>query len=708
VTEKASALDQAYLRLKRIWSPPVIFAVIVISIATYIFQYSRVTPDQEHFVFFSEAIKPFFPIMFAINALYKYNHSKVKSWMLFFVACCFWFVAQTMDFFNQAFPAIREQINDYVDYLYYPLFPLSIVGVVGIGLYSYSRISKARIIFDGFTLASSVGFFVCSGFLLASSSTDLIRDYAGVVFLDLTLASIAFSITMFRGLDRVILPVAQALFFNSIADIYQSLYPAKNDFITHPVAETLTIIAIVSYTFTFRRDEAVPTTFLTSKGEDILRYCIFGTAFISLIYASFIFLRNETMDSLLWIIFGFLFASLLAAQLLTHYENRKLLRQRELDLEAMTTSEEKFRIAFENGPTTLVLLDEEGRILRSNRAFCSFTGFDDEDILGSALSYIIHPDDRTLFDVNLATVLGQLSGESINVECRFLQRDGSIRWGSASISHIPLTYISDDEAAEFVVQIEDITDQKVHESELKSLAVKDPLTGLWNRSHFFDLINEYINVGTGEEEHVPATFAVMFLDLDRFKIINDTMGHGAGDVVLHITSERITSIVGTRGEVARLGGDEFVILLTPPVTETVANLIAQEIKETLSQPILSLTRRDHRHMLDRSRHVFRSRAKRGGHSPRCRRRNVPSERNTVRTLSRLPIPKTVTVKAPNSSSRTTSVAPSILLRSECSISPLSPSKQMKSLDSKRFHAGSTLRRESSVPTNSFLWQKTRA
>lgn len=557
---------------------------MIVAIVSYVIQYSRITSEQEHFIFLIEAIKPFFPVMFGINALYKYKHGKVKSWMLFFVACCFWFVAQLIDFLNQASPAIRSLVDDFKDYLYYPLFPFTMVGVIGIGLYSYSRISKARIIFDGLTLACSIGFFVCSGFLLATTSTNHIRDYAGVVFLDLTLASLAFSIAMFRGLDRVILPIAQALFFNSIADIIRSLYPAKHDVITHPVVEVLTIVAIMSYTFTFRRDEAVPTTHITTKGEDVLRYCIFGTAFISLMYASFVFLQEEAMDPLLWTIFGCLFASLLAAQLLTHYENRKLLTQRERDLEVMTTSEEKFRIAFENGPTTLVLLDEEGKILRSNKAFSNFTGFEDEEILGSALSYIIHPDDRTLFDVNLATILGQLSGKSINVECRFLQRDGSIRWGSASISHIPLTYISDEETAEFVVQIEDITDQKVHESELKSLAVKDPLTGLWNRTHLFDLINDFISRSTLQEKS--GTFAVMFLDLDRFKIINDTFGHAAGDVVLHITSERITSIVGTRGEVARLGGDEFVILLTPPVTETVANLIAQEIKETLSQPIL--------------------------------------------------------------------------------------------------------------------------
>lgn len=581
------ALSNVYARLKRVWSTPVIYVAIIFAITTYVVQYSLISPGQSSYYFLAEFIKPFFPIMFAINALYKYNNSKVKSWMLFFVACCIWFFAQTVNLINQLIPALHPYLSPTKDVLVYSIFPFTMVGIVGIGLYSYSRLSKARIICDGITLAASVGFFVCSGLLLSHASPALLRENATSIFIEITVASLAFSITMYRGLDRVILPIAQALFFISVADIFRSLFVSQYSYVSHPVVEALTIIAIVGYAFTFQHDEAVPATTLSSRGEDILRYSVCGIAFACLIYAGVLHFTDADMPTLLWIIFGCLFGALLTSQILTHYENRRLLTQRDHDLLLMTGSEEKFRIAFENGPTTLVLLDEEGKILRANRSFLVFTGFEEGDVTGSALSYIIHPDDRTLFDVNLATVLSHLSGDSINVECRFLQRDGAIRWGSASISHIPLTFMNDEETAEFVVQIEDITDQKVHESELKTLAVKDPLTGLWNRTHLFDLINEILTVPNAEDAaEYNNTFAVMFLDLDRFKIINDTLGHSAGDVVLNIASERIKSIVGTRGEVARLGGDEFVILLSPPMTETVASLIAQEIKETVCQPIL--------------------------------------------------------------------------------------------------------------------------
>lgn len=283
--------------------------------------------------------------------------------------------------------------------------------------------------------------------------------------------------------------------------------------------------------------------------------------------------------------FGLLSAVMTVLFFVACCKYRKLTTQRKLDLDIASATEEKFKVAFENGPSTLILLDHEGLIVRANKSFYSFTGLDESNVLGSALSYLIHPDDRPLFDVNLATILSMTSDESINVECRFLQRDGSIRWGSASISHIPITN-TEVEKAEFVVQIEDITDQRVHENELKSLAVKDPLTGLWNRTHIFDLIHDVLKTSSNESMADNRSFAVMYLDIDRFKIINDTLGHNAGDLVLHTAAERIASIIGTRGEVARIGGDEFVILMYPPISETVAGLIAQEIKEALTQPVL--------------------------------------------------------------------------------------------------------------------------
>lgn len=580
-------MDNAYSRLARFWKTPVIFIVLVLAIASYLLQYSLASPDQNSYILLTEIIKLSFPLMFLVNVLYKYQRSKMKSWMLLAVSCVLWFIAQLAEILTQTSSLLRDVISPYKNYFNYPIFPFVMIAVVCIGLYSYSRISKARVIFDAITLAGSLSFFVCAGLLLSSTSSLFIKQNYISIYVNLIVASLAFSITMFRGFDRVILPIAQAIFFNAIAELFKLFWISKDPAILHPIVEALTMIAIMCYMFTFHNKDTVPKTVLTSRGEDALRYSIFASAFACLIYAGMIYATHPDTPRALWIIFGGLFSAMLVSQILTYHENRELLTQREHDLSVMTSSEEKFRIAFENGPTTLVFLDEEGKVLRANKAFFIFTAFEEADVLGSALSYIIHPDDRAMFDVNLATVLSKLSGHSIHVECRFLQRDGAIRWGSATISHIPLTFMSNDEAAEFVVQIEDITDRKVHESELKSLAIKDPLTGLWNRTHFFDLVNEVIEQPlNSSDSEVNNTFAVMFLDLDRFKMINDTLGHSAGDHVLHITSERITSIVGIRGEVARIGGDEFVILLMPPITETVASLIAQEIKETLSQPIL--------------------------------------------------------------------------------------------------------------------------
>lgn len=587
MTTKTDVLGDAYKRLERIWHTPVIVTVVVVSVFTYFYQYSVASPNQDRYFFLAEVIKLAFPVIFGINALFKYKSSKLKSWISFFIACIIWLIAQSLELLSQLSPGFRSSYLPYREFVFYAIFPFVIVGIIGIGLHSYSKISKARVMFDSLMLGSSVGFFICSALLLINPNNVDLANKIVFIFFDIVIASLAITIILFRKADRVVLPLAAALIFNIISEVLKVLIDSKSSIFANPFVEIFALFAAISFTYTFQSKDAFPNKSVTMRGEDHIKNAIFAWVFACLAYSSVAYSIDPLILTQLWYIFGCMFAAMLATQVFTHYEHRHLLAQREKALYSMTSSEEKFRIAFENGPTTLVLLDEEGKVLRANRAFFNFTAFEESEIIGSALSYIIHPDERAIFDVNLATILSQLSSESINVECRFLQKDGGIRWGSASISHIPLTLLSDEETAEFVVQIEDITDQKVHENELKSLSVKDPLTGLWNRTHMFDLIDEIIDrTPASGDTALSLTFAVMFLDLDRFKIINDTLGHGAGDVVINITSERITSIVGSRGEVARIGGDEFVVLLSPPVTETVASLIAQEIKETLCQPIL--------------------------------------------------------------------------------------------------------------------------
>ncbi len=138
-----------------------------------------------------------------------------------------------------------------------------------------------------------------------------------------------------------------------------------------------------------------------------------------------------------------------------------------------------------------------------------------------------------------------------------------------------------DEQTYFTIIMRDITERKVYEETIKYQAFYDSLTGLPNRL----LLKERIAIEISHCKQINQKLAVMFLDLDRFKLINDTLGHDAGDKLLIEIASRLKSCVGTDDTIARIGGDEFVILLPGLVNEAKVGQIANKILEVIRQPI---------------------------------------------------------------------------------------------------------------------------
>ncbi len=134
---------------------------------------------------------------------------------------------------------------------------------------------------------------------------------------------------------------------------------------------------------------------------------------------------------------------------------------------------------------------------------------------------------------------------------------------------------------EYVLNIRDVTRQRKLEAKLKQLAYSDPLTGLYNRTYLVERLNSYLTSLNSVEEKI----LVFFLDLDKFKRINDTMGHKAGDELLCEVAQRLTSVTRETDVITRWGGDEFIILLRGELTQMVAEHKAKEILEVMRQPI---------------------------------------------------------------------------------------------------------------------------
>jgi diguanylate cyclase (GGDEF)-like protein/PAS domain S-box-containing protein len=241
--------------------------------------------------------------------------------------------------------------------------------------------------------------------------------------------------------------------------------------------------------------------------------------------------------------------------------------------EALRESEEKFRRIFDNVYDIYYRTDAQGIITEISPSVRRF-GYTPEELTGTqVLDIYQNPEERSA----LLKVLFE-SGVVIDYEVHLKSGDGVVRTSSVS------THLLRGPHGEFAGvegSLRDITDRKQAENQVKYLAYHDALTGLPNRT----LLSDRLAMALAQRRRDRQSLAVIFLDLDRFKLINDTVGHAAGDEALQRIAERLTSAVREGDTVARLGGDEFTVLL-PVISGLVdASEVAERILERLTRPL---------------------------------------------------------------------------------------------------------------------------
>jgi diguanylate cyclase (GGDEF)-like protein/PAS domain S-box-containing protein len=253
---------------------------------------------------------------------------------------------------------------------------------------------------------------------------------------------------------------------------------------------------------------------------------------------------------------------------------------------ALRGSEERFRTAFDVAPIGMVLLDPVLRTLRVNAAFGRMIGLDIAG--GIVFADLVHPDDRAVLREALERLV---AGETpvVELETRYLDRSNREMWGQTSASLVR------DDAGEplyAILQIQDVTERKALAEKLRHLALHDPLTGLANRALFLDRLAMALGV-PAESVKIEALagragplVAVLYLDLDGFKAVNDRFGHEAGDELLAIVARRLLGSVRPGDIVARFGGDEFTVLLTDLDGVDEARAVADRLLSAVRQPVV--------------------------------------------------------------------------------------------------------------------------
>lgn len=237
-------------------------------------------------------------------------------------------------------------------------------------------------------------------------------------------------------------------------------------------------------------------------------------------------------------------------------------------------SEQRFRSLVQNAPDLITVVDVDERVLYQSPSIRRVLGYEADDIVGNQLSSYVHEDDLVALRAFMHELVSNPE-EIGSVEVRLRHRDGSWRY-----LEIRGSDRRDDPVAGIVLNSRDITKHKNLEEELTFQAFHDSLTGLANRASFTDRLAHAL----ARSRRTGTIPAVLFIDLDNFKAVNDSFGHSAGDEVLASVAKRIQSCLRAEDTTARLGGDEFAVLLEDLDTPDRARLVAERILRAQEAP----------------------------------------------------------------------------------------------------------------------------
>jgi diguanylate cyclase (GGDEF)-like protein/PAS domain S-box-containing protein len=247
-------------------------------------------------------------------------------------------------------------------------------------------------------------------------------------------------------------------------------------------------------------------------------------------------------------------------------------------VEALHLEEEQFRRAFDDSPVGMALSALDGTILRVNHALCTIVGVAVGDLLGHHSSEVPGAEVLHVETDDIAALVDGHTG--VVKRERHYERDG----GARIDCHVTVSLLmaTNGTPARIVVQVVDETDASGLRRRLQHQATHDTLTGLPNRA----LLLERTTTALERARTVDSTVALIFLDLDHFKVVNDSLGHEAGDELLVAVGERLVEAVRAWDLVGRLGGDEFVVLCDPIEDTAAAETVAERITLLMSRPFV--------------------------------------------------------------------------------------------------------------------------
>lgn len=242
---------------------------------------------------------------------------------------------------------------------------------------------------------------------------------------------------------------------------------------------------------------------------------------------------------------------------------------------SLRESEERFRSLVQNSSDTILVIGPERAISYASPATVGLLGLPPEDVVGRVSTDFVHPDDQQRVELQLGALL-QEQGTTEPIQFRMPHTGGGWRHVEAVVTDMRARPAIEG----YVANVRDITERKEAEQLLAHQALHDPLTGLPNRTLILDRAEQMLARSRRSHQEV----AALFVDLDNFKDINDTLGHEVGDLILQAVADRFARVLRDNDTVGRLGGDEFVVLAEGVSLAAGPELVAERLNDVLREP----------------------------------------------------------------------------------------------------------------------------
>jgi diguanylate cyclase (GGDEF)-like protein/PAS domain S-box-containing protein len=244
--------------------------------------------------------------------------------------------------------------------------------------------------------------------------------------------------------------------------------------------------------------------------------------------------------------------------------------EREQQVRALDQARRRFQQAFQSAPTGMALVRvDDGRIVDANQSLAEMLRRQVHELVGCTLREFTHPDDVRAAQPHRARLeLGIV--DSFRIDQRYRRRDGEYVWARTRVSAA-----EDDGVMLAITHIEDVTEQRRAAEQLRYAARHDELTGLPNRAYLMHILHD--RLATADLGEV----AVLFVDLDHFKTINDSLGHEVGDQLLQTVADRLRSALRDHDLLARFGGDEFIVVMKGEPVD-----VAERLRKAIHPPVM--------------------------------------------------------------------------------------------------------------------------